>query len=243
MKIIVNGAAGRMGTEVIRLVTAENSVHELAACVDAFAPEMLTSLDLFCGDADCIIDFSNHTSTPALIEYAKKRNLPVVIATTGHTGEELALIRDAANYIPVFHSANMSLGVAVLCSLAKSAAKAFPDADIEIVEKHHNRKLDVPSGTALMLADAVKEARPDSEYVIGRHEYGKRTKEEIGIHSLRLGNVVGEHEIIISTDTQILTLKHEAQSRSLFAEGAMSAAEFLAGKPAGLYQMKDIIKN
>ncbi len=240
MKIIVHGAAGRMGTEVIRLISGEN---ELAAAVDAFGGEgFLPSLDDFSGEADCIIDFSNHTATAALLAYAKKRKLPVVLATTGHTEDELALIAEAARSIPVFHSANMSLGVAVLCSLAKQAAAAFPDADIEIVEKHHNRKLDVPSGTALMLANEIKEVRPDAEYVIGRHEYGKRTKNEIGIHSLRLGNVVGEHEVIISTDTQSITLKHEAQSRNLFADGAMTAAEFLVSKSAGLYQMKDIIK-
>ncbi|MBE6600454.1 MAG: 4-hydroxy-tetrahydrodipicolinate reductase [Ruminococcaceae bacterium] len=240
MKIIVHGAAGRMGTEVTRLISGE---YELAAAVDAFGGEgFLPSLDDFSGDADCIIDFSNHTATEALLAYAVKRNIPVVLATTGHTEDELAKIRAAAKAIPVFHSANMSLGVAVLCSLAKQAAAAFPDADIEIVEKHHNRKLDVPSGTALMLANEIKEVRPDAEYVIGRHEYGKRKKNEIGIHSLRLGNVVGEHEIIISTDTQSLTLKHEAASRNLFADGAMTAAKFIVRMPAGLYQMKDIIE-
>ena len=244
MKIIVHGAAGRMGREVMRLISAEGSNNTLAAAVDAYGEgDMLTSLDLFSGEADCIIDFSNHTATPALLEYAKKRGIAVIIATTGHTKEELDGIKAASESIPVFFSANMSLGVALLCNLAKTAAAAFPDADIEIIEKHHNRKLDVPSGTALMLADSVREARPEAEYLIGRHDYGKRTKEEIGIHSLRLGNVVGEHEVIISTDTQIITLKHEAQSRSLFAEGAISAAEFLCGKGAGLYQMKDIVSN
>ncbi len=244
MKIIVHGAAGRMGREVMRLIAAEGSNNTLAAAVDAFGEgDMLTSLDQFSGEADCIIDFSNHMATPALLEYAKKRGIAAVIATTGHTKEELELIKEASKTLPIFFSANMSLGVALLCNLAKTAAAAFPDADIEIIEKHHNRKLDVPSGTALMLADSVKEARPEAQYLIGRHEYGKRTKEEIGIHSLRLGNVVGEHEVIISTDTQIITLKHEAQSRSLFAEGAMSAAQFLCGKGAGLYQMKDIVSD
>lgn len=242
MKIIVYGAAGRMGTEVIRLVNAQSPELTLAAKVDPYGEgDMLASLDDFSGKADCIIDFSNHTATASLLDYAKKTNTPVVLATTGHTKDELTMISEAAKSVPVFHSANMSLGVAVLCSLAKSAAAAFPDADIEIVEKHHNRKLDVPSGTALMLADSIKEVRPEAQYVIGRHEYGKRTKEEIGIHSLRLGNVVGEHEVIISTDTQILTLKHEAQSRNLFADGAITAAKFLVGKPAGLYQMRDIV--
>ena len=242
MKVIVHGAAGRMGTEVIRLLSAENSGLEAVAAVDAFGGEnMLNSLTDFSGEADCIIDFSNHAATACLVDYAVANSLPLVVATTGQTPEEVELIRAAAEKIPVFFSANMSLGVALLCNLAKAAAAAFPNADIEIVEKHHNRKLDVPSGTALMLADSIKEARPEAEYVIGRHEYGKRRPEEIGIHSLRLGNVVGEHEVIISTDTQIITLKHEAQSRNLFAEGAVEAAKFLVGKPAGLYRMSDLI--
>src|SRR5699024_2417673 len=117
------------------------------------------------------------------------------------------------------------------------------DADIEIVEKHHNRKLDVPSGTALMLAEGVRQVRPDSEFVIGRHENGKREPAQVGIHSLRLGNIVGEHEVILATDTQVITLKHEAQSRSLFAEGALAAAEFLIAQPAGLYNMNDMIRD
>ena len=242
MKIIVHGALGRMGQEVLRLVNAEGSGHSLAAAVDAFGEgDVLTSLDKFVGDADCIIDFSNHAATSALLTYAKEKKLPVVLATTGHTKDELELVNEAAKEIPVFFSYNMSLGVALLCSLAKTAAAAFPDADIDIVEKHHNRKLDVPSGTAIMLANSVKEAREDAEFLVGRHENGKRKKNEIGIHSLRLGNVVGEHEVIISTDTQIITLKHEAQSRALFAEGALTAADFICGKEAGLYQMKDIV--
>ena len=243
MKIIVHGAAGRMGTEVIKLIEADNSGLELAAAVDAFAANgnMLAALSDFTGEADCIIDFSNHAATASLVDYAVSNNMPLVVATTGQTPEEMKLIENAAEKIPVFFSANMSLGVALLCNLAKTAAAAFPNADIEIVEKHHNRKLDVPSGTALMLANAVKEARPEAEYLIGRHENGKRRPQEIGIHSLRLGNVVGEHEVIISTDTQIISLKHEAQSRNLFAEGAVEAARFLCGKSAGLYKMSDLI--
>ena len=135
----------------------------------------------------------------------------------------------------------MSLGVALTAKLAKTAASFFPDADIEIIEKHHNRKLDVPSGTALMLADAVKEAIPSAEYNIGRHENGKRKKGEIGIHSIRIGNEVGTHEVIIATGNQTITIKHESEDRSLFADGALSAAKFLIGKDAGLYNMNDII--
>ena len=143
--------------------------------------------------------------------------------------------------MPVFLSANMSLGVALLADLAKKAAAVFPDADIEIVEKHHNQKLDVPSGTALLLARRIKEARPEAQFVIGRHENGKRTQKEIGIHSLRLGNEVGTHEIIIATGSETVTIKHEAENRSLFANGALAAAAFLGGKAAGLYSMADIV--
>jgi 4-hydroxy-tetrahydrodipicolinate reductase len=142
----------------------------------------------------------------------------------------------------VFRSANMSLGIAVLLDLARRAARMFPDADVEIVEAHHNQKLDVPSGTALMLANAVRSVRPEAEFVVGRHENGKRKKSEIGIHSLRLGNEVGMHEILITTGNETLTLKHEAESRALFAEGALAAAAWLMGKPAGLYNMQDLLE-
>jgi 4-hydroxy-tetrahydrodipicolinate reductase len=165
-----------------------------------------------------------------------------VVATTGHDERETELIKRASEHIPVFFSANMSLGVALLCELAKTAAKTMPDADIEIIEKHHNRKLDAPSGTALLLADAISTVRKGAYYVFGRGGQRKREKAEIGIHAIRMGNIVGEHEVIIGTDTQTITLKHEAHTRALFAEGAIAAADFLTSKPAGLYCMRDIVK-
>lgn len=243
MRILVNGAGGRMGTVLCGMIGegCRNSV--LAGAVDAYAQGggLLSSLEAFTGGADCIIDFSNHAGTQTLLDYAVRRKLPVVIATTGQTDAEIAMIRTAADKIPVFFSGNMSLGIALLTELAKMTAKMFPDADIEIVEQHHNQKLDVPSGTALMLAHAVQEARPDATLLVGRHENGKRTKQEIGIHSLRMGNTVGVHEVIVNTGTQVITLRHEAQSRSLFAEGALSAAAFLCGRRPGLYEMHDIV--
>ena len=151
------------------------------------------------------------------------------------------MIAEAAKEIPVFFSANMSIGVALLADLGRKAAATFPDADIEIVEKHHNQKLDVPSGTALLLARGIQEVRQDSQLLIGRRDYGKRTKQEIGIHSLRLGNEAGAHEIILSTGTQTITLKHEAEDRALFAEGALAAAEYIARQPAGVYSMQDML--
>ena len=239
MKVIINGAGGRMG-KALRAMIAP---CDLAAAVDPFVQGdgMIASLAQ-APAADCIIDFSNHAGTEALMAYAKEKKLPVVVATTGHTAEELDCIKAAAKEIPVFYSGNMSVGIALLTRLARQTAAMFPNADIEIVESHHNQKLDVPSGTALMLAKAVKDARPDAEFLVGRHENGKRTKQEIGIHSLRMGNTVGIHEVIVNTGTQIITLKHEAQDRSLFAEGALAAAQFLAGKEPGLYNMDDMVK-
>ncbi len=245
MQIIVHGATGRMGQNLLKLIS-QNPAHTLAAAV---SPELQTNpehleynqLSEFSGPADLIIDFSHHTAVGALLDYAQNRCLPVVIGTTGHTPEEKARIAQAAREIPVFQSGNMSVGIALLIQLAKQTAKAFPGANVEIVEIHHNQKLDVPSGTALMLADGIKSVRPEATYNIGRSENGKRTQEEIGIHSLRMGNVVGIHEVLVTTGTQTITLKHEAHDRMLFAEGAMAAADYLAGQPAGLYNMETML--
>lgn len=244
MKVIINGALGRMGKEVTRLLSESYRGSSLYAAVDAFSDlsGVAKSFDEVEGKADVIIDFSHHSATAALVDYAVKTATPLVLATTGQTEDELRMIKDASEKIPVFFSANYSLGVALLCELAVQAATLYPDADIEIVEKHHNRKLDAPSGTALMLADRIAEARPEAKFVLGRNGHGKREKEDIGIHAVRMGNIVGEHEVMIGTDTETITLKHEAHSRSLFAEGAVVAAAFLVGKGAGLYTMRDMVK-
>ena len=246
MKILVHGSTGRMGKILCDLLLAGYPGLELAARV---SPEetsdpancVYTSL----AEVDCVvdgvIDFSHHTAVGGLMNFCIAKNLPVVVATTGHTPEEKTIISDASKKIPVFFSANMSIGVALLAELAKKAASVFPEANIEIVEKHHNQKLDVPSGTALLLAHRIQEALTDTVLLVGRHENGKRTAKEIGIHSLRLGNEVGTHEIIIATGAETITLKHEAENRSLFANGALAAAKFLEGKSAGLYSMQDII--
>ena len=245
MKFIINGANGRMGRMLADTIRS-GEVHEIAARVSpSFYTDSMEGvyprLEQYDGPADAVIDFSNHAGTGELLDYCVARGLPVVIATTAHTDGELARIKAAAETIPVFLSANMSIGVALLAELAKKAAAVFPDADIEIIERHHNQKLDVPSGTALLLARRIKEVRPEAEFVIGRHENGKRTKQEIGIHALRYGGEVGTHEIILSNGSETVTLKHEAESRALFARGAVAAAEFLAGKAPGLYDMRDII--
>ena len=247
MKLVLNGAAGRMG-QMLAQRCADGFLPgaELAALVDtAFPPEAEApryhALSQYQGAADVVLDFSNHAAAEALLDYCVSRRLPVVVASTGHTQSEKEKIRQAAEEIPVFLSANMSIGVAVLARLAREAVAVFPQADVEIVEIHHNQKLDVPSGTALMLAEELRSVREQAVLLVGRHENGKRTAEEIGIHSLRLGNEVGIHEILISTGNETLTLKHQAVSRALFADGALTAAAFLAGKPAGLYTMKDIL--
>ena len=243
MKVIVNGALGHMGTEVLKRVKAGVQDSTLAAAVDYNGGNngIYRSLFEFTGEADVIVDFSHHTAVTELLQYACKRNLPIVLATTGHTEEELALITEAAKEVAIFKSANMSVGVALLTKLAKQVATVFGDADIEIIETHHNRKLDAPSGTALMLADAIREIRPQSHYVYGREGRCKREKEDISIHAVRMGNVVGKHEIFFATGSQTISLKHEAHDRALFADGAMAAAAFLIGKSAGMYNMDDLL--
>ena len=246
MRIIINGAGGRMGKALSDIILSGKKHTVAAYCSIEFDSEpennIYKDIDEFQGEADCIIDFSNHAATADVMGYAVKRGMPVVVATTGQTDEEKAMIMSAGEKVPVFYSQNMSLGVALLSCLAKITAKAFPDADIEIVEKHHNQKLDVPSGTAILLADAIKTVKTDAEYVVGRSDYGKRDKKEIGIHSLRMGSEVGTHEIVFAMGSQVITLKHEAENRSLFADGAVSAAEFLVSQEAGFYNMDNIFE-
>ena len=249
MKVILNGICGFMGRETEKLLDSTYRGASLLFGVDAFASkaENATVYKAWgdipdCYGADCIIDFSHHCATKAMLEYAVKNNIPTVIATTGHTEDELVCIHDAAKKIPIFFSANMSLGVALLVELAKTAALAMPDAEIEIIEKHHDRKIDAPSGTALMIANSICEVRSEAYINNGRSGQGKRTQNEIGIHAIRMGNIVGEHEVMIGTQNQTITLKHEAHSRALFAEGAIAAADFLCKCKAGLYDMKSLIK-
>ena len=239
MNIIIHGSTGRMGRKLQELL-AGSTAHTMVAAV---SPEeaVLKTLNDYQGPADMIIDFSFHGAVGDLLDYAEAKNLPVVIATTGHTPEEKTRIAEAAKVIPVFYSGNMSVGVALLVRLAKLTAQTFPHAEIEIIETHHDQKLDAPSGTALMIADGIKSVRPEATYNLGRSGQAKRTKEEIGIHAIRIGNVVGIHEVLVSTGTQTITLKHEAHDRMLFAEGAVAAAEYLLGKDAGLYNMETML--
>ena len=246
MKLIVTGASGRMGREMLNAVAATDGRMTVAAAVDISGVPIegiptYTSLSDVCEDADVLVDFSHHSATADLLAFAKAKRMPLVIATTGQTDEERAAILAAAAEYPIFFSGNMSIGIALLVSLARQAAAVFPEADVEIVEVHHNKKLDVPSGTALMLAEGVREVREGGDIVVGRHENGARKKGEIGVHSLRMGNIVGRHEVRLDTGTQTIVLGHEAHSRALFAEGALRAAEFIVDRKAGLYNVRDLL--
>ena len=247
--IILCGCGGRMGKAII--AAAKNNCT-IVAGVDINASDLSAASNFpvyekisdFPGKADVIIDFSHHSAISSLIDYAKSTKTPLVIATTGHTEEELALIESASKDIAVFRSGNFSLGINLLISLAKQAAKTLGmDFDVEIVEKHHNKKLDAPSGTAIMIADAIASEREESEYVYDRHSVRKaRETKEIGIHSVRGGTIVGEHEAIFAGENEIVTISHSAASREIFATGALRAAVYLSKKEIGLYNMTDMIE-
>ena len=246
IKVLVHGSGGKMGGHVMDEIRKSDDM-ELFCGVDpkSQGPENYKYYDSFDkveGKPDVIIDFSFHTLVKSVLDYATKVECPVLIATTALDDEDKKAVAHASQKIPVFLAANMSIGVALLADFAKQAAKMFPDADIEIVEAHHNRKVDAPSGTAVMLANAIKEVRPEAEYVYGRSGESKRTKNEIGIHALRMANIVGEHEVYITTESQQLVLRHNAYDRSLFADGAIKAARFLVNQGKGLYTMNDMFK-
>ena len=245
MKILISGALGFMGREVA--AQAKNLGIEVACGVDvvpgsADFPLYTTFED--CPPVDVIVDFSTWKPGADLLTYALKHRIPAVIATTGLSEEQLAAIDEAAKVIPIFRSGNMSLGIALLRALAKKAASVLGEIfDIEIVETHHNRKADAPSGTALMLLDAVKEGcDAEREAVFGRHGRDcKRRKQEIGVHALRGGTVTGEHEVCFFGASERVKISHSAENRSVFAAGALKAAEFLAGQKAGMYSMDDVV--
>lgn len=238
MRAIVCGANGAMG-KLICAALGESVIGKVSIDGENGVPRTFAELGEM--NADVVIDFSHHTAVNEVLAYAKRIGSAAVIGTTGHTPEEKALIFAAAEEIPVFYAGNVSLGIAVLCRLVKQAVAFFPDADVEILEIHHTRKVDAPSGTAHMLFNAVKEVRPEAYENCGRSGEGKRTKNEVGIHALRMGNVVGIHEVHINTGNQTLTLKHESGSRAMLADGAVAAARFMEGKGKGLYDMESIL--
>ena len=245
MNIILNGANGRMGKEIRSALEKHDSLGIVAAIDKSFELAnaiQMTDFPIYDIGADVIIDFSHHSAIYEVAEYAEKFNVPVILCTTGQTEEEMERVNALATKVPVFFSANMSMGVALLCELAKKSAEVLPDAEIEIIEKHHSAKLDAPSGTALMLANAIKSVRNGLTFMLGRSGRREREKNEIGIHAIRAGSIVGEHEVILATKNEIITVAHSAMSRSVFADGALAAAKWIKGRPAGMYFMQDMIK-
>ena len=249
IKILLSGCSGKMGNAVINLVKEAEDI-EIIAGVDgkpaALPFPIFAAFDDLTVIPDVIVDFSNVSVLDSLLSFALKNNVPAVIATTGYNEEQIEKIKAAAKSIPVFFTANMSLGINVLCSLAKKAASVLGgDFDIEIVERHHNRKLDAPSGTAIMLANAVNSVFEDTyTYEYDRHSKRRmRPKNEIGIHSVRGGTIVGDHDVIFAGHEEVITLSHSAQSKGVFAAGALAAVRFIKNAKPGLYDMSALLDN
>ena len=239
MRAVLCGANGAMG-QLISGILGDEAAGKVS--LDGANGVPRTFAELGKVDADVVIDFSHHSAIADVLGYAKEIGAAAVIGTTGHTAEEKQLIFEAAKSIPVFYSGNMSIGIALLCQLTRQTVALFPDADVEIVEIHHNRKVDAPSGTARMLFEAVKAERPNAIEHDGRSGECRRTRDEVGISSLRMGNIVGVHEVHVCTASQSITLRHEVYNRAMLAEGGVEAARFMVGKPAGLYNMTDLLK-
>ena len=241
IRVIINGASGAMGKKLSQAIDMTDGMEVVAGAALNGEGGFYSRLEDYQGPADIVIDFSHHSDTVPLMDYCVSRGLPAVVCTTGQTEEEMEYIAKAAESIPVFKSANMSVGVALTAMIVREVAAKFGACDIEILEIHHNRKVDAPSGTAIMLADAVREARPELHYNLGRSGMAKREADEIGISAVRMGNIVGTHEVMFGTNTQTITISHQAHDRALFADGAVAAARFLVGKPAGMYNMDDLL--
>lgn len=248
-KIVISGCCGAMGNAVAQ-IAAQREDCAVAAGFDrsennSYSFPVYTDLNKITENFDVIVDFSTPKALDSLLSFAISRNKPMVIATTGFSEEQIAKIEDSGKKVPIFFSANMSLGVSLIRELAVRAAKVLGGHyDVEIIEKHHNRKVDAPSGTALMLANAISEALPyDPKYIYDRHSSRiKRSPHDIGIHSVRGGTIVGEHDIIFAGNDEIITLTHQATSRAIFANGAVAAAGFIAAKQPGIYTMSDIVE-
>ena len=250
VKVIMHGCNGHMGQVITQLVEKDPEIEIVAGidlndCRDNGYP-VFTDIWTCDVQADAVIDFCTAKATDTLLEYCEKRQIPVVLCTTGLTDEQIKKVEETSKHVAVLKSANMSLGINLLMKLVKEAAQTLAAAgfDMEIVEKHHNQKLDAPSGTALALADSMNEALNEKyAYVYDRsRERKKREKYEIGISAVRGGNIVGEHEVIFAGQDEVIEFKHTAYSKAVFAKGAVQAAKFLAGKPAGFYDMSDVIQ-
>lgn len=249
IRMILSGCGGAMG-KVVSACAAERGDFLIVAGIDlkrdASLPyPVFQNPAEITPEADVLVDFSSPDLLMPLLDYGRKTKTPLVLCTTGYSGEQVAAIKDAAREFPIFYSRNMSVGVNLLIELAKKAEHVLGDRfDVEIVEAHHNRKIDAPSGTALMIADAVSEASgSETNYIFDRHSLNKkRGRNEIGIHSIRGGTIVGEHQVIFAGPHEVLTISHSAQSREIFAHGALNAAAFVSRKADGLYTMADLIR-
>ena len=249
LKIIISGCSGHMGNNVARLAAEAQDISVVAGFDVCFSGDekfpVFTSPADFTGEADAVIDFSSPAALTPLLTFCKSTGIPAVLCTTGYSQEQLAEIDEAAKVIPVFRSGNMSLGINLLAELIRRACAVLGEGfDVEILEKHHRRKVDAPSGTAIMLADAASEALPyDAEYIYERESRRQsRGDREIGISSIRGGTIVGEHSVIFAGTDEVIELKHTAFSRDVFANGALRAARFMSGvKEPGLYDMTDVL--
>ncbi len=248
-RIIISGCNGKMGREVTALASKRNDCVvvggiDVSTSADNAYPVFTKAAELDV-DADVIIDFSNPALLSSLLQYAEIKKVPLVLCTTGYNKAQVEALTRVSKEVPVFYSGNMSLGVNLLIELSKKAAQVLGGSfDVEIIEKHHNQKIDAPSGTALMIADSISSVMPENmHYIYDRHsQRKKRESTEIGIHSIRGGTIVGEHEVIFAGQQEVITLSHTAQSKEIFASGAVNASIFLAGMPAGLYNMSDLLK-
>ena len=244
--IILNGCNGKMGVAVTKAVSERNDCR-IVAGVDLYGDsseyKVYRSFDDVDVKADVIIDFSNPIVLDSMLRFAKSNNTPVVICTTGFSQPQVECIKKASEDIAVFYSGNMSLGINLIIELSKKAAAILGNTfDVEIIEKHHNQKIDAPSGTALMIADGISEILPDTQYVYDRHSYRqKRAKNEIGIHAIRGGTIVGEHEVVFAGHDEIFSLKHQALSKEVFAVGAVNAAIYLKDKINGMFDMGKLL--
>ena len=247
VNVLISGAKGRMGRKVFDATLSNENVTAVCGVdlTEDFSSKnypVYSSFDGVKEDVEVVIDFSAPANLDNVLTFCLSKNIPAVLCATGYSQEQIEKIKDASKSIALFRSGNMSLGVNVLIDLVKKATSALEGFDIEIIEKHHNQKVDAPSGTAIMLADGVKEISPEKYYTYGREGIcGKRDKNEIGIHAVRGGGIVGEHEVIFASGFETVTLSHLATDRNVFADGALKASIFIKGKKPGLYNMTDVI--
>lgn len=246
LKVLVNGCLGKMGMVLSKCVMEDEElelvcgVSQNTSCDTPF--KIYPNCSYVDDDIDIIIDFSHPLALDDVLSFAINNKKPLVIATTGYNEDELLKIKEASKIIPIFHSSNMSLGINVLIKLVKDASKMLNNFDIEIIEKHHNKKVDSPSGTALMIASSIKDILPNLEYCYGRCDrFAKRSENELGIHAIRGGSIVGEHTIIFAGHDEVVEIKHDAQSKDIFAKGSISAAKYLVKQNPGYYNMDNML--